>query len=50
MPRIIVDSVVTNADSGNDVAEAYAPTLGLILTIVVMISAMAHKNFFYISH
>lgn len=30
-----MDGAVTNADSGNDVAEAYAPTLGLILTIVV---------------
>lgn len=30
-----MDGAVTNADSGNDVAEAYAPTLGLILTIAV---------------
>lgn len=35
MTRIIVDGAVANADSGNDVAEAYAPMLGLILTIVV---------------
>lgn len=30
-----MDSAVTNADSVNDVVEPYAPTLGLILTIVV---------------
>lgn len=29
-----MDGVVTNADLDNDVVEAYAPTLALILTIV----------------
>ena len=30
-----MDNAVTNADSVNGVVEPYAPTLGLILTIVV---------------